>query len=287
MKVSSYISLIFILILIASHPANSQTVASVDSLGDTKHNSLDDLLMLETFESAIVKEYQSDVEEFINHLSEKRHKYKNQKDFLRFIFYRVNSRYLRHYKNFATFEDLYHQKSYDCVTGTALYSWIFDQIGVEYQIMETTFHIFLVINMDSGLIIVESTNPVEGFITDPDKIRIALQTYTKDGSLVNGSKSYYYQIEQPVKNQITFQELIGLYYHNMAVEAYNQKNLNAALILQEKALLRYPSTRLKELMGVMLATLSTDKTVDPIRKKQFLSKYQLLIPSLVTASGGR
>ena len=233
--------------MIGSQPVKSQIVSD-KLLVDTKYDSTEDLPIPETFSSLVSKNYRVEVGEFINQLSNKQHRYQDQRDFLRFIFYKVHSKYLRHYKNFATFEDLYQRKAYDCVTGTALYSWIFDHLGVEYKVMETTFHIYLLIANGDDPIIVESTNPVEGFISDPDKVSSAMETYTKDGSPVKGSNNYY-QIDQPVDNQITVKELLGLYYHNMAVEAYNRKDLSAALILQEKAFMQYPSGSTQRIDG--------------------------------------
>lgn len=234
-------------------------------------------------EPGLSMRFVNDLNKFTNLLDKKSHRYKDRLDFLRYVYFKVHRKYLGRYQSPATFRELMENKKYDCLTGTALYAIVFEKLGVSPDIVETTYHVYLTLNVDGSMVLIESTSPLGGFITDGELINQALQQYQQDSGGENWSYQDYYQPAQTVNNKITLRELAGLQYFNQAVADYNDKKLSSALKQLATALSYYPSDRLKEMMGVMLNTLSQETDIDPDLKQEYLSRYGHLRYSLITA----
>jgi len=228
-----------------------------------------------------ITDYLENLDRFVDELSSKRHRYKNEIQFLEYVYYKVHRKYLRNYSTPSTLLDLIEKKQYDCLTGTALYALIFERLGIDYSIVETTYHIYLTIQDDEKLVVVESTNPIDGFIFNPELVREAIEKYRQGPSSSTWNNQDYYP-SQEVNNQVTFKQLAGLQYYNQAVKYYNQQNLMPAIKDMAKALDFYPSSRLKEMMVVMLNTLEHED-VDPLFKQEYLLKFGSLRNSIIIA----
>lgn len=216
-------------------------------------------------------------------LNGKKHRYKNQASFWRHVYYKVHRKFLRNYQSPATLTEVLNNGTYDCLSGTALYALIFDQLGADYRIVETNYHIYLELTVKGEIILVESTNPLGGFVTDEILVENLKEDYLNNSGS-NGWENKDYYKSQPVINKcIGLRELAGLQYFNLAVEAYNNRDLPGALALQDRALSLYPSVRLEEMMAVMLKTMESDATFDLVLKQQYLSKYDHLRHTIIVA----
>jgi hypothetical protein len=210
-------------------------------------------------------------------------RYKEQTDFLKHVYFKTHRKYLRNYRSPSTMSNLFENGIYDCLTGTALYSIIFEELGIEYDIVETTYHVYLIAHADNEEVLIESTSPLNGFISDRVAINAALKSYQQDQGGVVWAEQNYYQPSQQVNNKVTLTELAGLQCYNQAVAAFNRQDLELALSNLSGALQYYPSHRLKEMMVVMLNTLDQDDNIDPLVKHKYLSKYAHLRHSNITA----
>ncbi len=217
---------------------------------------------------------QQEFDAFIEKLNHRRTKYENQTDFLGYLYYKVHRKYLRHYRTPVSLNDLFEKKSYDCLTGTALYALIFEALGLEYQIVETTYHIYMTLTVEGQPVLIESTNPLQGFVTDPDEIALLTQAFVHE--YTQEQTQDHYQFTQPVKEIINLKQLTGLHYYNLALQSYNRKELEPAIALIEQALYRYSSPRVQETMRVMLNTLRGETGIDPFFKDYYLAKYYYL-----------
>jgi len=224
-----------------------------------------------------------ELNEFIKDLDKQRHRYKDQTRFLEYVYYKVHRTYLHQYQSPSPLKDLFEDRKYDCLTGTALYSIILEKLGVSYDIFETTYHIYITLNINDKKVLIESTSPLDGFIVDEKMVTAALQHYQQDDESGIWANKEYYQPLHSVNNRINLTELAGLQYFNQAVAAYNQRHLELALKDLSKALEYYPSHRLKEMMVVMLNTLEGDEKIDPLIKQEYLSRYSDLRGSIITA----
>ena len=228
------------------------------------------------------EDFFSELDHLISDFHAKRHRYKDQSRFVQRVFYKVHRKYLRRYSSPSTLSDLVENGNYDCITGTALYAMIFDKLGLDYTIVENTYHVYLKLDFGNKLVLVEPTNPLEGFIADPEMIKATLKSYREDLAGQAWWNQEYYRPYHEVDNEIDLVKLAGLQYFNMAAEAYNQRNLRLALANLSTALELYPSTRLKEMMVLMLNTLEQDQTIDPFLKQDYMSRYGHLRSSIIT-----
>ena len=224
-----------------------------------------------------------ELDQFVLRLRDKRYRYKDQERFLEYVYYKVHQKYLRGYQSPSTLSDLIARKKYDCITGTALYGIILEKLGFDYTITETTYHVYLTLTVDNKLVLMESTDPLNGYMVDTEMIRAKIDSYNQDqGGEAWNNRDYYRPFHQ-VSNEIDLIKLAGLQYFNQAAAAYNEHDLKQALRHLSMALELYPCARLQEMMVVMLNTLEHDQQIDPMFKQEFMSKYGHLRHSVITA----
>lgn len=210
---------------------------------------LDDYFQfLHPFDSSIT----SDLNEFENHvnhnLSRLKRRYHHDQDLLlKQLFYRFHRMYLKHYDDYPSFEKLISAGTYNCLTGTILYAIALKYLGFDYAIYETAFHTYLVINLNNDKrILFESTDPVEGLVTNESQITQLEQKYRSLkiapwdlNRLIMEQASY----ANSYQKQITLQQLAGLHYYNLCVADLRQGELQNALEKLKWAALFYPSSK--------------------------------------------
>ena len=277
---SFYLSCICLLLIMAGPVVSAQSLDfQQTNLEQYSHPS-------EEWTSFLDSKFDQELDLFTTHMDKKRHKFSSEVSFLKYVYYRVHRKYLDHYKTPSTFQELFEDKNYDCLTGTALYALIFERLDIDYQIVETNYHIYLTIQSGDDQILIESTSPLNGFITDPEMVSKTINSFLADENSQWVNKDYY-KFNYIVKEKITLKELVGLQYYNLAIASYNQKDLKTALVELARGLKLYPSERLKETMTLMLETLAGDTSIDPLFKHQFLSYYRNLLLPEITASRDR
>lgn len=204
-------------------------------------------------------DYALKLNDFLNSLKAKQARFKSEEQFLEFLFYKVHRKYLRSYESFSTFDKLLANGRYDCLTGTAFYAYLLEELGLEYEIFETKYHIYLVVHTDNKNILFESTDPLNGFVNKPMEIADRIKVLEADN--LNGkSNGQYYEFKANIFNAIDFLGLVGLLYYNQAVDAYNQQDFSSAIAQLEKAAELYPSKRIQELTSVILEAIRWDKS---------------------------
>ncbi len=221
---------------------------------------------------------------FLHKAKEKASKYPNEKAFGKYLFYKVHRKLLLKYRTPATVESLFADGTYDCLTATALFSYIFTELGFDHHIVETSYHIYLMLEVDGKQVMIESTNPLGGYISNAETIANLQQeiTDTESITLQENSNPLHYRLKAPVHNEIGFNELKGLYYYNLALDFYNHQKLSMALPLMELGLRWYPSPRLMEVYQVMINTLLSDPMANPWLKSRYISQSEATT-SAVTA----
>ena len=186
---------------------------------------------------------ESVVETIVASLKEKMNKSNNSERFLSNLFYKVHRKYLKHYRQYGDFESLLTAGQYDCVTGTAFYALLLDDLGFEYEIWETDYHIYLMVDADGQQIMMESTDPLEGFVTHSLEINTRVESYRLEGS--------------GMSKTIDLQQLAGLMYYNLAVDSYNNQRPTEALTFLKKATSLYDAPRMGMLKRIIEDTLKS------------------------------
>lgn len=216
-----------------------------------------------------------DLGEFISRLDGK---FENKRSlrFSQMLFTKTRQSFLRHYAHEASFRQTLTKGQYNCLTGTALYAILLDHFDIPYKIVETNYHIFLMVATDEGQVLFEATDPLNGFVDNAVAIQKRIERYKRNAPLqvANPGKKYYsYNVN--LYREVSFQEVRGLLHYNLSTEAYNVKDFESAVGHLEQTVAHYSSPRLYEFSTVLLlAVMESD--VDPAVKQRYIARVQAI-----------
>lgn len=185
--------------------------------------------------------------EFAEKMDTKRQSYNDDYTFLRALYARVHSKFLKQYTAYPTFADLLSEGRYDCLTGVAIYALLLDRYQYDYQIIETNYHIFLMVNTGKGPVLLEATDPVDGFVIGKEAIETHVSMYkTPEQDLQGKGNDTLYAFSFDLFRTVTLTEITGLLYFNLAVDAFNRGQIETTKDLIKAASTYYRSERIVE-----------------------------------------
>jgi len=202
---------------------------------------------------------------FLNKLEKKHSSIKDEDDFVHHLFMKTHQQYLKKYEAYASIGNLFNNGSYNCLTGTILYTLLLDHFQISHRVIETNYHIFILVETKQGEILLEATDPLNGFVANPLEIESRINTYKENLIQASSSKAYAYQFNFELFNQVSIKELRGLLYYNKSVDAYNHQNLQASVQYLVEANMLYTSSRIDEFSQILLLTLQQSKLDSPSR----------------------
>jgi hypothetical protein len=192
--------------------------------------------LLDSFLSVDKTQYSTQsFDAFLNKLEKKQSTIKRQSDFVHYLFTKTHQQYLKKYEAYTPISNLFNDGTYNCLTGTILYALILNHFNIPHQIIETNYHIFILAKTKEGEILLEATDPLNGFVVNPNEIESRIKTYKTNLVYGASSKMNYYQFNFELFNAVSLKELQGLLYYNKAVDAYNHKNLQESVQFLKKA----------------------------------------------------
>lgn len=219
---------------------------------------------------------------FVRKMEEKYPETDKNRDFVATLFNKTHQKFLRHYEEYAGFGETLDRGTYNCLTGTALYALLLDHFEIPYQIIETNYHIFLMAQTSQGDVLLETTDPANGFVTDPKEIESRIALHRQNSLQKPGSSKSYYRYSIDVFREINLDQMGGLLYYNQAIVAYNRHDLQASIEQLDKAVTYYPSSRTDEFSKVILLTVLESNLETSVRELclasiQSLRKRQLVV----------
>lgn len=182
---------------------------------------------------------------------------KLEKDFLRYgqsekmvraIFYRSHQQLFHHYRQFTLEKDALKEGLYDCVSGSLILGALLDHFGFTYEVIETSYHVFLQVVVKERRLLLEVTDPHGGFIDDPDRMEQYINTYMEElGNKVlwDGAGNELAFALPAVYQKINLQNLLGLQYFNQSIRYFNEGNPLAAYQFSVAALKYHDSERIR------------------------------------------
>jgi hypothetical protein len=216
-----------------------------------------------------------DFSKFVERLDQKGEE-KNTVKFCRTLFNKTRQEFLRDYTQYASFGETLSKGKYNCLTGTALYAMLLERFNFEYTIIETNYHIFLVAYTREGRVLFEATDPLHGFVTDPDEIEKRIQQYKQNiMQPTAGGKKKYYEYNVSLYQQVSLHQMSALLHYNFSIEAYNQQNFQEAIHHLDKALDLYSSPRITEFSAILLLSVLESKLDEPV-KENYLKRIQAI-----------
>jgi hypothetical protein len=228
--------------------------------------------LLKTVPKADTEVIDQKMADFVASQDLKLSKTKSEIKFLRILFNESHRKFLKTYKPYSQFNEIFESGHYDCLTGTAFFSLVLESLKFEYIIVETNYHIFLLVHTREGRVLLETTDRLFGFKTNPAEIDNSLRTY-KENQLTASAPhkgGYYYQYQASLFREIKSIQLSGLLYFNQAVVAYNNRDWVACVDSVVKARYIYDNARIEELTQLLASSIS----ISELNEK---TKQELLI----------
>ncbi len=209
----------------------------------------------------------AEVTTFIDKLAVKRSQANNDHDFLAYMFDKTHRRFLRSYSDYVSFGQTLTKGRYNCLTGTALYALLLDRFNFEHEIIETNYHIFLLVTTDKGKVLLEATDPENGFVDDQKKIEERINQYRQNRISSGDNSKKYYQYDTELYRTVNLDEMLGLIHYNLSVVAYNKHDLVKAITHLGKAMELYHSPRIEEFSRIIMLTVKESKLDAAVRQK--------------------
>jgi hypothetical protein len=196
---------------------------------------------------------------FINKIEQKKEGFRNDHDFLKYLFTKTHQKILRNYAEYCSFNEVLNDGTYNCLTGTALYAILLDHFNFSFKIIETNYHIFLIAKTSQGDILFESTDPLSGFVDTKEKIKQRINTFLDNEVQIKTGDEVNFRYSFNIYDEVTIEQLQGLLYYNFSINAYNKKDLMASINFLDKASLYYQSKRIEAFSKVILLTIEQGK----------------------------
>ena len=189
--------------------------------------------------------------ELVEFLDKKFEKKGTHLNVLRQIFQKSHQELFKDYEQHSTFNDMLATGKFDCVSASAALALLLDRYAFDYKVVETDYHVFIVVNYDDKEIILESTLPVGGMITAPSEVASYLEGY-KAGDSVK-LKSLNQRLGAPkvdlsdnaIFRKVNLTQLAGLQYYNDAISQFNEQSFKKASTHINKAFKLYESERIE------------------------------------------
>ncbi|MEX1131983.1 MAG: hypothetical protein WEC15_02055 [Flavobacteriales bacterium] len=194
---------------------------------------------------------------------------------LRQLFNEVQSAFLVRYDARALFADLFTNGDFNCVTASALFALILNELAIPYTVHLTPDHMYLATLVQGSPAVIETTDPVRGvFIITPrtrkkyvDELlrakRISkgqLDSLGMDGALATLTSN---------DTVIDLRATVGTHYHNSGVFISDQ-DLPKGIGQLAKAYGLHPSEHTKDLLQMALLKRVGGLSYDSIEDVQFL-----------------
>jgi hypothetical protein len=195
-----------------------------------------------------------ELQNFIEDLRPKIEKTRKPEKKIKKIHKEVHKTFLKKYVLQNHFSDIFTKGEYNCVSATALYALVLEQLHIPFTLKETPTHVFLVSYPQAERIALESTDPQIGYMVFNDKFKSEYISQLRKMKLISEQEFQTKNLntlfeEMYFENQdISFQELIALQYYNDGLYRIEKEEFKMSLLQFEKAYHLYPSSRIAYLI---------------------------------------
>ncbi len=186
---------------------------------------------------------------------------------LRRLFNKAHRLFLKKYEAYTSLEDIFQSGNYDCLSGTYFFSLALDRLGIEYHIIETNYHIFIIADPDNGEVLLESTDRYNGFVTGKKAIAEKISGYREH---LSKSSDHLYLSHLNIFHELLPNQLPGLLYFNQAVDAFHKNDLTACCKQLENAWKIYDNPRIEEFANILIRSISVSG-LDETQKENLIA----------------
>ncbi len=213
---------------------------------------------------------QARLADFVSAQRQKKKNAKSEVHFLNRLVKSVHAEFLRSYKPYVQINEPFETGTYDCLTGTAIFNMVLEELDIPHQIIETNYHIFLIVEGEQQRYLLETTDRLFGLKTHRSEINASLAHYKQNLLSPDASGSNFYRFKHHLFRTVAPVQLKGLLHFNRAVVAFNSHQLAICVDQLELAKQNYDNSRIRE-----LAELAIEATMTSILSEK--EKYILLM----------
>jgi len=212
---------------------------------------------------------------FSNFISSVKSKRGSDKQLVKRLFAKAHSDFLKSYKAYSQITDVLEKGNFDCLSGTYFLASSLDNLGLNYKIFETNYHVFLMVETKHGQILLESTDRDNGIISDKAQIKEKIARYQETRTSQNGEM---YLSKVSMFREIRPSQLPGLLYFNRAVETFNKSQFSECCFFLEQAWKIYDNPRIEAFAPILLRSIEASK-LDPESKEKLTATLQAHLQS--------
>lgn len=204
-------------------------------------------------------------------------KKKNEKK-IKTVYNEIHAAFLKKYQEDVRFNDIFLNGNYNCVTASALYALVFDQLGITYEVKEEPTHVYLLAYPNTDNILVETTSPLRGFLVFDNQFKLNFIEALKNQKIIGNAEmankstdelfnTYYFK-----RDKLDLQQLVGIHYCNDALFKKDKNDIKGAFQQMEKALLLYKAPKTEYLLMQFGVELLAKEKLQPLDRALLISK---------------
>lgn len=182
------------------------------------------------------------------------------------MFHRVHANFLKKYEAYSDFDELFTAGKFDCLTATALFSHLLTEMKYDFDVIETNYHIFILVKTAEGEVMLETTDRLAGFVTDPEKIAKRTGDYRNNLLPFPNGDQNLYKYSFSLFQEVPTEKLSGLLVYNQAIKAYNRGAWLECALSLEKAHALYATARCEELGDILLRTIMEREVPEQVKR---------------------
>lgn len=184
----------------------------------------------------------------------------NEKKKIQKIYAFVHDEMLGKYITLVPFSSIFTKKEYHCVSSSMLYTLVFDELKIPYEIRIVPGHVYLVAYPSTSFIIVETTDPLRGTIVFDQAFKADFVDYLRDSKLISKEEYYNTSPDSLFRKHFYQSEVVdhlglaSIQYQNQFLSCTEDMHYRDALENQKKAWLLNPDTTNTYLLFFSLLT---------------------------------
>lgn len=192
---------------------------------------------------------------------------------------KIHDRFLDHYKLVSPFNEIFETGQYNCVSATALFALVLEELNIPYNIQELPNHVYIMAYPETKAISVEMTAlrdayylPARKDVSRAVRILLELELTTMDEINQQGELHVYNRVYN-TNSVVDLKQLAGIQYFNEAITAANKNDFKAGFDAISKAELFYNVEKTRLFKTELLYTLLDEAKFDCMKDIGYLVGY--------------
>lgn len=185
--------------------------------------------------------------------------------FLKKLFAYVHGNLLKEFTEEVSFDQTIATGHYNCLTATITFALLLRHFGISHEIVETTYHIFILAQLKDKIWLLETTDSGRGLIRSKKDIFQRMESYRNLEPAQGKGNAYVFR--KNIFSTTSITGLRGLDFYNQSVYAYNQRDMKRSVYLLQQAAIYYHSPRIQELAELLWISIQESQLNDLLKNE--------------------